>query len=205
MSDTFAIIPVKPFEEGKSRLNAVLQPSNRAEFNRELFDRTAAKLAVFPGAAQTIVVSRSENVLKQARRAGIVAVTETGNGLNDALSSASEVAHERGAKTIVVVPTDLPLIDALLLERVVSKASAKKTCVLAPDERGQGTNLMVVTPPDDRIFQFGERSFEKHQILAKSRGYSVRIVNDARLAFDIDNPADYERWIALFAAESPQN
>jgi 2-phospho-L-lactate guanylyltransferase len=200
VSGTFAIIPVKPFEEGKSRLSAVLEPSRRTEFNRELFDRTVAKLVVFPGATQTIVVSRSETVLEQARRAGMVAVTEIGDALNDALSLASEVARERGATSIVVVPTDLPLIDASLLERVVSNANAEKTCVLAPDEPRQGTNLMVVTPPDDTIFQFGGHSFEKHQILAKSRGYSVKIVDDARLAFDIDNPADYERWATLCAA-----
>jgi len=196
----FSIVPVKAFEEGKSRLNAVLGPTKRAQFNRELFDRTVARLLVFPGAAQTIVVSRSEAVLEQARRAGMVAVTEIGNALNGALSLAGEVARERGATTIVVVPTDLPLLDASLLERIVSKASVEKTCVLAPDESRQGTNLMVVTPPDNTIFQFGECSFEKHLILAKSRGYSVRIVADGRLAFDIDNPADYERWIALCAA-----
>jgi len=200
LSGTFAIIPVKPFEEGKSRLNAGLEPSRRAELNRELFDRTVAKLVIFPGPAQTIVVSRSNTVLKQARQAGMVAITETGDSLNGALSLASEVARERGATTIVVVPTDLPLVDASLLERVVSTASTGKTCVLAPDEARQGTNLMVVTPPDDTIFQFGERSFEKHQALAKSRGYSVRIVDDARLAFDIDSVADYQRWIALWAA-----
>jgi 2-phospho-L-lactate guanylyltransferase len=201
VSITFAIVPVKPFDEGKSRLNVVLESSRRAQFNGELFDRTVAKLVIFPGAAQTIVVSRSETVLEQARRAGMVAVTEIGDALNDALSLASEVARERGATTIVVVPTDLPLIDASLLERVVSKASAEKTCVLAPDELRQGTNLLVITPPDDTIFQFGDRSFEKHKILAKSRGYSVKIVDDARLAFDIDNPADYERWIALCAPD----
>jgi 2-phospho-L-lactate guanylyltransferase len=201
VSGTFAIIPVKPFEEGKSRLDAVLEPSKRAQFNRELFERTVARLAVFPGAAQTIVVSRSEIVLEQARRAGVVVVSETGGALNDALSLASEVARERGATSVVVVPTDLPLLDASLLERVVSKASAGKTCVLAPDEPRRGTNLMVVTPPDDKIFQFGEHSFERHQVLARSRGYSVRIVDDVRLAFDVDNPADYERWIALCAAD----
>src|SRR5262245_39275896 len=135
-------MPVKPFEEGKSRLNEILEPSKRAQFNRELFDRTVAKLLIFPGAAQTIVVSRSETVLEGARRAGMNAVTEIGDALNDALSLACEVARERGATTIIVVPTDLPLVDASLLEFVVSKASAEKTCVLAPDEPRQGTNVM---------------------------------------------------------------
>jgi 2-phospho-L-lactate guanylyltransferase len=200
VSGIFSIVPVKAFEEGKSRLNAVLGPIKRAYFNRMFFDRTVARLLLFPGAAQTIIVSRSEAVLEQARRAGMVAVTEISDELNGALGLASEVARQLGATTVVVVPTDLPLLDASLLERIVSKASVGKTCILAPDESRQGTNLMVITPPDDTIFQFGEGSFEKHQILAKSRGYSVQVIDDRRLAFDIDNPADYERWIALCEA-----
>jgi 2-phospho-L-lactate guanylyltransferase len=198
----FSIVPVKAFEEGKSRLSAVLGPIKRAHFNRKLFDRTVARLLLFPGAAQTIIVSRSEAVLEQARRAGMIAVTEISDELNGALGLASEIARQRGATTVVVVPTDLPLLDASLLEHIVSKASVEKTCILAPDESRQGTNLMVVTPPDNTIFQFGECSFEKHQILAKSRGYSVQVIDDGRLAFDIDNPADYERWIALCGAGS---
>lgn len=193
----FAIVPVKPLEEGKSRLRAVLSQSEREHFNGLLLDRTLGRLTTFPGAARTIVVSRSETVLLRARRMRMICVSETGKTLNAALSAATRVALRLGATTVVAVPIDLPLAETTDLKRLVELAAHDKTCVVVPDAAHHGTNLLIATPPHKDIYRFGGDSFSKHQEIARHFGFNVLVEEDPRIAFDVDEPADYYRWLSM--------
>ena len=72
MSDrVFAILPVRSLAEGKSRLSPVLDATERARLNERLLEHTLDCLAVYPGAASTLVASASAEVLERARRRGM--------------------------------------------------------------------------------------------------------------------------------------
>lgn len=197
VTHVFAIVPVKPFDEGKSRLSAILNSSERQQLNAFLLRRTLEQLVVFPGPSRTIVVSRSESVLAEARRRQMIGVSENGKTLNEALVVGAQAASDRKAGSILIVPTDLPLVEPDALARVANTSTSEKICVLVTDRRGRGTNILFLRPPREDIFAFGEDSFLKHQKIARRHGLEVLISEETNLAFDIDEPEDYHRWVAM--------
>src|SRR5687768_15264493 len=98
--DCWAIIPIKPFSAGKSRLAALLGAEQRAALNRQLFGRVLD--AVF-GRFQhdrVAVVTTDALVLAMMRGLGVHGLEETGSGLNAALGLARRYAAEHGAQAI---------------------------------------------------------------------------------------------------------
>ena len=59
----WTIVPVKPFNEGKSRLAACITPQQRRALNRELLTRTLTAINLAHIDAQIIVVSRDRHAL----------------------------------------------------------------------------------------------------------------------------------------------
>ena len=111
-----------------------------------------------------------------------------------------------GATAIVVLPADLPGIDALAVDSLV-EAAARATRDLAPgaepegivaivaDRHGAGTNALLVSPPTLVEPAFGPGSLARHHTAAEAAG--ARILElDGPLSFDLDTAAD------LLTAES---
>jgi 2-phospho-L-lactate guanylyltransferase (CobY/MobA/RfbA family) len=76
-------------------------------------------------------------------------------------------------------------------------AAREKTCMVVPDAARRGTNLLIATPPREDIYRFGEFSFSKHQEIAHQLGFNVLVEEDRRIAFDVDEPADYRHWVSM--------
>lgn len=196
MGNVFAIVPVKPIEEGKSRLAAVLPQAERTELVRGFVERALDCVATFPGAARTIVVSRSESILADARARGMIAMPEQEPDLNASLALAVGRAIALEAKGALIFPVDLPLATASILRSIAQRHAEGRICVLASDRHGRGTNLMFQHPPSAELLRYGADSFQKHQAAAEALGYPVVIWNDPALALDIDEPDDYALWRA---------
>ena len=196
MSGIFALIPVKPLEEGKSRLQGALDAGGRARLNTCLMNRMFDQAQDYPGPARTIVVSRSVAVLEAARRRGMHALAERGCDLNRALADATRRAMALGASGVMVLPVDLPLARSATLRRIVKRAEGRD-CLIASDRHGSGTNLLLLSPASPDLYRFGRDSFRKHRALAAARGLRVTIVREATLAMDVDDAADYRLWRSL--------
>ena len=65
---------------------------------------------------------------------------------------------------------------------------------IAPDEAGTGTNALYVRPPGWLGFAFGDASCTRHLAQARALGVSVHRVERPGLKFDLDTPADLERY-----------
>jgi 2-phospho-L-lactate guanylyltransferase len=63
---------------------------------------------------------------------------------------------------------------------------------LVPDRRRDGTNVAVVPAGAGFRFSYGPGSFARHVAEAERLGLPVRVVDDPRLAFDVDWPADLD-------------
>ena len=66
----WAIIPVRPLEEGKSRLAEVLTPIERLRLNQRFFRQTLDVTAAVVGRERTLVVSRSETTMTSTPTCG---------------------------------------------------------------------------------------------------------------------------------------
>jgi 2-phospho-L-lactate guanylyltransferase len=200
----FAIVPVKPLHEGKSRLSPILSVDERRQLNAFLMRRSFDLLAAFPGITQSIAISGDDAVAAEAKARGIAFLNDEVRDLNAALGTATRTAMAQGATAILVLPVDLPLATSDTLKRIVPREDVGNVCLIVPDRRRTGTNMLYVSPPRDDIFRFGPGSLELHREAAAALGYQTQIVDEPDLSLDIDEPDDYESWRRSPAGSSLQ-
>jgi len=189
----WAIIPVKPLRRGKSRLSEILSEEERTQLNQQLFLHTIQVLKQVDGISDILVVSRDSDVLTEARELDVRTVTENGTPeLNNALRRASLFSKAFSTEGILIVPADLPLLVPEDVNTFLHARKEQPMIVIAPDRRRKGTNMLLTNPADLLTFSFGQDSFQKHTALARSEGAEVVIVENERIALDLDIPEDYE-------------
>lgn len=190
MSSTlWVIVPCKPFAEAKRRLSSCLPPAARAALSCWLLERTLGVVRALP-AAGCVVVSRDAAALAHAAQAGALALPERGRTLNAALRQAVAVVEAAGAAALLVLPTDLPLLEPEDLAELVAAAPPPPSVVIAAAERGGGTNALLLAPPRVIAPAFGRASRQRHAERARHAGAAVRIVRSQRLARDLDTVGD---------------
>jgi 2-phospho-L-lactate guanylyltransferase len=186
----WAVMPVKSFGMAKSRLEGVLTLHERQDLVRSLMGNALTALVASACFEHVIVVSRDEAVLSFATRLGAEAMRETGPpNLNEALRSVRDLAMVEGATSLLVLFSDLPNVSAEDIRALV-EASARSSVVIGPDRRAEGTNAMLLRPPDAIEYAFGELSFEKHLGAASKAGLEVTVLRRDGIGLDVDFPED---------------
>ena len=187
-----AIIPVKAFSKGKSRLSAALTDEERSALNKIMFSHVLRVAISTPKIDEVIVISRDSNVLDMAEKTGAHAILEEDEStLNGALETARKAAIILEASALLILPSDLAKIRSKDLEIIIqSNSPDTSSVVIAPDTKLSGTNVLLLQPPDIIPFSFGKNSFPKHQEDANKAGCKVTILERPNLTFDVDEPDD---------------
>ena len=188
----WAMMPVKSFDMAKSRLEGVLTLSERRDLARSLMGTALRALVDSNCFGRVIVVSRDDAVLAFAEELGAEAMREEGPpDLNEALRSVRDVAVASGAESLLVLFSDLPNVTPDDIRALV-EASMRCHVVIGPDRRAEGTNALMLRPPDAIEYAFGDLSFEKHLAAASSAGLEVTVVRRDGIGLDVDFPEDLE-------------
>lgn len=187
----WAIVPVKPLAEGKSRLSPVLAADERLLLNQLMLRNTLAALSTLLEISNVVVVSRDPDVAAIASLADAQWIDEESSGLNAALTGATSVALDGGARRVLVLPADLPLLDGGALQDFLQHAKTPPEVLIAPDRRGRGTNALYLSPAGLLDYCFGEDSFLKHTTQAVERGARVHQVRSSIFEMDLDTPDDF--------------
>ena len=66
-----------------------------------------------------------------------------------------------------------------------------------PDSAEDGTNGLMLTPPNLIPFSFGPGSFNRHKALIDKTGAGLMVYRSERMGLDLDMPADLERYQAM--------
>jgi 2-phospho-L-lactate/phosphoenolpyruvate guanylyltransferase len=185
----YAVVPVKDLRGTKSRLAPVLDPGARAGLTLYMMGRVVGAIRE-AGIEDVCVVSPDRMVLEEAKRRGATPLIQESRGLNPALEEGRRRAMGLGASKLLVLPADLPLLDAEDVLAVLREAGGEPTVVIAPDGARSGTNALLIQPPDVLPFAFGTGSFEAHVGAARMRGLDVRVCERSHLAFDLDTAGD---------------
>jgi 2-phospho-L-lactate guanylyltransferase len=196
-----AIVPVRGLERAKTRLGEVLDPEERRALVEGLLRRTILAAIMTTGIRAVAVVSPDPDALAVAADSGAVTLAQGGGGLNDGLADGRTWAREMGATALIVVPADLPAIAPAELERVLDAARdvlaagrsagnpAGALVALVADRAGQGTNVLLLSPPGAIPFQFGPGSHAAHAASATSLG-AAYLELGGPLGLDLDTPED---------------
>ncbi len=186
----WAIVPVKPFSQSKTRLAPILSPEERIGLSREFLTQALSVLTQSALIDQIVVISRDADARALARQWGAMALPEADNSdLNIALTHATDCALAEGAQAVLALPTDLPLLSAEAVSQLMD-ADIKPTISIAPDRHATGTNALFIRPPGFIPYAFGAGSFQRHLALAAQAGVPARICRLSALALDIDTPED---------------
>lgn len=196
---TYVVLPVKPLARAKSRLARALKAPTRAALVRSIFSRTLDVIAQVRQIDGVIVVSRDLTILELARQRDAITLMESDSGLNPAITQAAQWASRHNTRSVIVIPADLPLITPADLDALIDQAVEERCIVIAPDRHEDGTNVLLVRPPDAIHFAYGASSFTAHRAQAIQRGLSVHEYRSPTTAFDIDVPDDLKVYRLLDA------
>jgi FO synthase/2-phospho-L-lactate guanylyltransferase len=186
----WAVVPIKALDQAKSRLAAVLEPTRRVQLVVTMLHHTLEVLASLESLAGTAVISADDRVRHVADAYGATWISEAGSGgLNTALVQASTAVQVYGAEGMLVLPGDLPRLSAESLTEALDLLPTPGV-VVTPDQRGRGTNLLLVSPPNLIPFAFGPNSFQRHVRAAADRDIPVVVFEHDDLAGDVDLPGD---------------
>ncbi len=189
----WAIVPVKPFSQSKSRLSTCLSAEERAALSERMLIHTLQVLSHVPELEGIVVVSRDKRAQALAARYGAHMLMERGGaGLNPALKYATRIVAAYRASAVLVLPADLPLLTRQAVEALIAPADPPPVVVLAPDQRGSGTNALLMAPPEIMDYAFGPNSLSRHKARARKSGARLEVIHLRTLALDIDLPEDLE-------------
>jgi len=191
----WALIPIKGFDRGKSRLSDVLTPMERADLSRDLFEHVVGVLRASPAIDEIAVVSDSAKAREHARRLGIVALSDADDsgGLADVVDGALRELEGRGATSVMICMGDLPELTVQDIASVARQLD-ESDVVLVPDLLHRGTNVIAIKPVTSLPSCLGhEDSLRRHHALARELGLRVSVQLSSGIGFDVDRPPDLER------------
>ncbi len=174
------VIPVKDFTRAKVRLAPELDPAEREALARRMATVVVGAAAPLP----VVIVCDSEPVRSWADEVGALVIWTPGLGLNGAVQAGVEQLAGEGCTMAIVAHSDLPLA------RDLAWVAATPGVTLVPDRKHDGSNVLAVPTDIGFRFAYGAGSFSAHRAEATRLGQQVRIVNDPRLSWDVDLPAD---------------
>ena len=198
----WALVPVKSFERGKSRLSVVLDGPHRIAFARTLLEHVLSVLAECSEIAATLVVTDGADVADLVqRKPGVAVVRETGPArLGAIVDAALGELSDRGARSALVLMSDLPLLSTRDVQSVV-ETMQQADIVIVPDFQDEGTNALGLTLPSRFPTSFGTRdSFRRHCDQARKHGLQCGVCRNEGITFDIDGPAEWARLQAIHPA-----
>jgi 2-phospho-L-lactate guanylyltransferase len=184
------IVLIKDLDSAKQRLGTVLDPKARRELARRNAERAIRAAAA---GDSRLVVAGSAEVVDLAERLGAEALLEPQQeGQNEAANRGIARALKSGARAVLLLSSDLPLVTAKAVREVLDAADrvAAPAAVAVPALGRGGTNALYLDPPDAISLHFGADSLAAFRREAEATGVNFVIHESEAMALDLDEPAD---------------
>jgi 2-phospho-L-lactate guanylyltransferase len=177
-----AIVPVKGLNGAKSRLAGALTPEERARLVADMLAHVLAACAEAEAVERTLLVTPDPGLAPR----GLDVLVDSGIGHAAAIAAA--LADPRAAGGALVVMADCPLVTAESLDALA--AAARPLALVAATDGG--TNALALASPGIVEPAFGVRGGAALTIeRARAAGIEPAVLDDPRLAFDVDLPEDH--------------
>jgi 2-phospho-L-lactate/phosphoenolpyruvate guanylyltransferase len=189
---TYAIVPVKRFENAKTRLSSILDLDDRIRLSSLMLEDTVKILSCVPSLTQVLIVSADKRAEEIATKHGVNFLREEKEkGVNSAVALADSYCIKEAADATVVIPQDLPLLDAVEVSRACELAENESKCiVICPSLRYDGTNMLLRKPPSVIDTFYDTDSYNMHVKAAIKLGIPIKRLFSKTVMYDIDTPED---------------
>jgi 2-phospho-L-lactate guanylyltransferase len=195
--EVWAIIPVKETVGAKQRLAPVLPAPLRQRLALVMLeDVLEAVTEVRLGGV--ILVTVDPTAIALARSYGVETVADGArDGHTGAVSAGARHLIAQGHGTMLTLPGDLPLVTASEIEQLIAVHGPSPAFTIAPAHDDQGSNAILMSPPNAVPLRFGEDSYFPHLAAARAGGIEPCVIRLPGIAFDIDNPQDLHHFAQL--------
>jgi 2-phospho-L-lactate guanylyltransferase len=191
------LVPVKNLSSAKQRLAAVLDQPARTALAQAMLHDVLTALHGWKTRPPVALVTSDPYAVKLGGEYKFEIFPDPDNpGETGAIEMATRICVERGADSTLVIPADIPLIQAWELEEIMKHAPAAGS-VLVPAADGRGTNAAFRRPANLFPLRFGNDSFKPHHAAAKATGKPCVVLKLSGIAVDVDNPSDLQALISL--------
>ncbi len=190
------LIPVKNLSAAKQRLAAAMDQASRTELAQAMLQDVVATLAAWPRRPDCALVTSDPFAFELAEQYDFEIIPDRVNpGETGAIEMATALCVARGIDNTLVIPADIPLIQASELDEIFAHAPDEGT-VLAPAADGRGTNAAFRRPANLFPLRFGNDSFKPHLAAAQATGKPCIVLELPGIAVDVDNPEDLQQFLS---------
>lgn len=191
------LIPIKDTSGAKQRLASILDQASRTQLAQAMLHDVLTMLHQWKDCPKVGVVTSDSYATRLATQYAFEVIRDPDNpGETGAIEMATRVCVERGEEYTLVIPADIPLIQAWEIEEILTRAPDTGT-VLVPAGDGRGTNAAFRRPANLFPLRFGNDSFKPHRAAAEATGKTCIVLQLPGIAVDVDNPEDLQQLIAL--------
>jgi 2-phospho-L-lactate guanylyltransferase len=191
------LVPVKNLSSAKQRLASVLDQPARTALAQAMLHDVLTTLHRWKERPPVGLVTSDPYAVNLAREYKFEIIPDPDNpGETGAIEMATRICVEQGADSTLVIPADIPLIQAWELEEILKHAPAEGS-VLVPAADGRGTNAAFRRPANLFPLRFGNDSFKPHHAAAKATGKPCVVLKLSGIAVDVDNPSDLQELSSL--------
>lgn len=192
------LVPVKNLANAKQRLSPLIpEQSLRTELAQAMLADVLAAVSEHAERGVALVTSDPFAVGLANSYGFEVICDDTNRSETDAIAMATQACMFRGIEETLVIPADIPRIEADDIRQIFNHAPREGT-VLVPAEDKRGTNAVLRRPTDLFPLRFGNDSFMPHLSAAINTNSTCIVLSLPRIGLDIDTPddlfelADYE-------------
>ena len=196
----WAIIPINEFSRSFTRLSSVLDLEQRMELAKNLSSRLIQILLAVDEVEKIVLFTCEKNWPGELQHSKLVLrKDEDKKPLKQKIDSVADWAYGSGAKKMMYLSIDLPLVEKKDITQIID--SHKHGLTLVQAKKDGGTNALIADLPRKINFQFGADSFRKHLEAAKLEKLKTNIQSAEGLSFDLDDHDDWEFLIKYYQPE----
>ena len=186
-----AIIPVKTFENAKTRLE--LEPIKKQALCKLMLEEILHTVSISPKIEQTVVVTKDLEATQIAKKFDAVCITdEKEESVNGAVALADKYLLENNFDASIVFPQDIPYIKTQDIDFMLNYKAPPNFAIIVPSRRFDGTNALVRMPIDLMETHYDEDSYKIHLNTAKEKTLNSALIFVKRIMLDVDNDEDLQ-------------
>jgi 2-phospho-L-lactate guanylyltransferase len=189
------LVPVKNPNRAKIRMAPILSGKERSRLAGAMLDDLIRSLK--PLGRRVVLVTDSEPAAKIARSLGWRVLWES-NPISESASvdEASRQLARENTSAVLRLPADIPLAETEDIRRLLDFGLTARAALLVPSRDGLGTNAVLRKPPDLFPSRFGHNSFVLHTQEGLRAGAEIHVLENSRIALDLDDPGDILKFLA---------
>lgn len=166
MIGDYAVIPVREFATTKLRLKNDLSSEKRTVLTSTLLRRVVRAIESSQIERAVVVASdtsEAASCLNEFSKISIVSENSYHGGVNKAMGAGIDFAIAKGARTITLLPSDLPLINHSRVDDAVELLQ-KYELIMNPSLKKDGTNLLAMNSSLNFQLHYDDDDFVKHSL-----------------------------------------